>query len=47
MSATDYNTIHRTPLSQLQKLPLDQLCAYLMQCPAINRRALERIIRIS
>jgi hypothetical protein len=46
MSATEYTTIARTPLNQLHTLPLHLLCAYLYQCPAASRRALERIVRI-
>lgn len=46
MSATEYTTIARTPLNQLHTLPLHLLCAYLYQCPAASRRALERVVKI-
>lgn len=47
MSVNDYTTIARTPLNQLHKLPLDLLCAYLFQCPASSRQAIERTVRIA
>lgn len=47
MSAIDYNTIRRTPLNQLHTVPMEALSAYLAQCNAITRRAVERLTSAS
>lgn len=47
MSATEYNTIHRTPLTQLHTVPMEALSAYLAQCNTITRRAIERLTSAS
>lgn len=47
MSATEYNTIRRTPLNQLHTVPMEALSAYLAHCNAITRRAVERLTSAS
>ena len=47
MSAIEYNTIHRTPLSQLNTLPIEAVYAFYLQCPEAIQRCLQRVIKIS